>query len=76
MDVIPAIDLLGGRCVRLLQGDYEKSQVFGDDPAAVARDWAAQGASRIHLVDLDGAKEGKPENWQAITEIVKAVDEQ
>ena len=74
MDVIPAIDLLGGRCVRLFQGDYEQSQVFDDDPAAVARRWADQGATRIHLVDLDGAKAGKPENWQAITEIVKAVD--
>lgn len=74
MDVIPAIDLLGGRCVRLLQGDYEKSQVFDDDPVAVARRWAEQGAARIHLVDLDGAKEGNPENWEAITEIVKAVD--
>ncbi|EKV00340.1 1-(5-phosphoribosyl)-5-((5-phosphoribosylamino)methylideneamino) imidazole-4-carboxamide isomerase [Leptolyngbya sp. PCC 7375] len=74
MDVIPAIDLLGGRCVRLFQGDYDQSQVFGDDPVAVARRWAEQGASRIHLVDLDGAKAGKPENWQAITEIVQAVD--
>ncbi|MEM9265056.1 MAG: 1-(5-phosphoribosyl)-5-[(5-phosphoribosylamino)methylideneamino]imidazole-4-carboxamide isomerase [Cyanobacteria bacterium P01_F01_bin.13] len=74
MDVIPAIDLLGGRCVRLFQGDYEQSQVFDDDPVDVANRWAKQGASRIHLVDLDGAKAGKPENWQAIGEIVKAVD--
>ena len=74
MDVIPAIDLLGGRCVRLFQGDYEQSQVFDDDPVAVARRWAEQGAARIHLVDLDGAKAGKPENWQAIGEIVKAID--
>lgn len=74
MDVIPAIDLLGGRCVRLFQGDYEQSQVFDDDPVAVARRWAEQGATRIHLVDLDGAKAGKPENWQAITNIVQAVD--
>ncbi|MEO0349525.1 MAG: 1-(5-phosphoribosyl)-5-[(5-phosphoribosylamino)methylideneamino]imidazole-4-carboxamide isomerase [Cyanobacteria bacterium P01_A01_bin.15] len=74
MDVIPAIDLLGGRCVRLFQGDYEQSQVFDDDPVAVARRWADAGASRIHLVDLDGAKAGQPENWQAIAEIVRAVD--
>ena len=74
MDVIPAIDLLGGRCVRLFQGDYEQSQVFDNDPVAVASRWAEQGATRIHLVDLDGAKAGKPENWQAIGEIVKAVD--
>lgn len=74
MDVIPAIDLLGGRCVRLFQGDYDQSQVFDDDPVAVACRWAEQGATRIHLVDLDGAKAGRPENWQAITEIVKAID--
>ncbi|MEM9804211.1 MAG: 1-(5-phosphoribosyl)-5-[(5-phosphoribosylamino)methylideneamino]imidazole-4-carboxamide isomerase [Cyanobacteria bacterium P01_D01_bin.56] len=74
MDVIPAIDLLGGRCVRLFQGDYEQSQVFDDDPVAVAQRWATQGATRIHLVDLDGAKAGKPENWQAIRNIVQAVD--
>ncbi|MGD1853707.1 MAG: 1-(5-phosphoribosyl)-5-[(5-phosphoribosylamino)methylideneamino]imidazole-4-carboxamide isomerase [Leptolyngbyaceae cyanobacterium] len=74
MDVIPAIDLLGGRCVRLFQGDYEQSQVFDDDPVAVARRWAEQGATRIHLVDLDGAKAGQPENWQAIAQIVGAID--
>ncbi|MBT9312518.1 1-(5-phosphoribosyl)-5-[(5-phosphoribosylamino)methylideneamino]imidazole-4-carboxamide isomerase [Leptothoe kymatousa] len=74
MDVIPAIDLLGGRCVRLFQGDYEQSQVFDDDPVAVAQRWADQGATRIHLVDLDGAKAGKPENWQAISTIVQTVD--
>ena len=74
MDVIPAIDLLGGRCVRLFQGDYEQSQVFDTDPVAVARRWAQEGATRIHLVDLDGAKAGKPENWQAIAAIAKAVN--
>ncbi|MEL6604265.1 MAG: 1-(5-phosphoribosyl)-5-[(5-phosphoribosylamino)methylideneamino]imidazole-4-carboxamide isomerase [Cyanobacteria bacterium J06614_10] len=74
MDVIPAIDLLEGRCVRLFQGDYAQSQVFNDDPVAVARQWAAEGATRLHLVDLDGAKAGKPENWQAIRAIAQAVD--
>ncbi|NEP15934.1 MAG: 1-(5-phosphoribosyl)-5-[(5-phosphoribosylamino)methylideneamino]imidazole-4-carboxamide isomerase [Leptolyngbya sp. SIO4C1] len=74
MDVIPAIDLLEGRCVRLYQGDYAQSQVFDQDPTAVARRWAAEGATRLHLVDLDGAKAGKPENWQAIQAIVEAVD--
>lgn len=74
MDVIPAIDLLGGRCVRLFQGDYEQSQVFNDSPVEVARQWEAQGATRLHLVDLDGAKAGKPENWEAIKAIVDAVD--
>ncbi len=73
MDVIPAIDLLGGRCVRLFQGDYEQSQVFNDSPVEVAKRWEAEGATRLHLVDLDGAKAGKPENWQAIRAIVEAV---
>ena len=58
MDVIPAIDLLDGRCVRLYQGDYAQSQVFAADPVAVAQRWQAQGASWLHLVDLDGAKTG------------------
>ncbi|NJM97931.1 MAG: 1-(5-phosphoribosyl)-5-[(5-phosphoribosylamino)methylideneamino]imidazole-4-carboxamide isomerase [Phormidesmis sp. RL_2_1] len=74
MDVIPAIDLLEGRCVRLFQGDYAQSQVFSDNPVAVARQWEAEGATRLHLVDLDGAKAGKPENWQAISAIAQAVD--
>lgn len=74
MDVIPAIDLLEGRCVRLYQGDYQQSQVFNEDPVAVAHQWAQDGASRLHLVDLDGAKVGRPENWKAIKAIVDAVD--
>lgn len=73
MDVIPAIDLLGGRCVRLFQGDYDQSQVYNENPVEVARQWEAEGASRLHLVDLDGAKEGKPENWAAISAIAKAI---
>ena len=73
MEVIPAIDLLDGRCVRLYQGDYDQSQVFDDNPVAVARQWEDQGATRLHLVDLDGAKSGKPENGQAIAAIVRAV---
>jgi phosphoribosylformimino-5-aminoimidazole carboxamide ribotide isomerase len=74
MEVIPAIDLLEGRCVRLFQGDYAQSEVFGDDPVAVARQWAAQGATRLHLVDLDGAKTGQPVNYEAIGQIVAALD--
>jgi phosphoribosylformimino-5-aminoimidazole carboxamide ribotide isomerase len=73
MDVIPAIDLLEGRCVRLFQGDYEQSQIFNENPVEVARQWEAEGATRLHLVDLDGAKAGKPENWQAIAAIAQAV---
>lgn len=74
MEIIPAIDLLGGRCVRLYQGDYERSQVFDENPVAVARQWADQGATRLHLVDLDGAKAGHPVNGEAIAAIVRAVD--
>ena len=58
MQVIPAIDLRAGQCVRLRQGDYDQETVFGEDPAAMAAHWEAEGASRIHLVDLDGAKDG------------------
>ncbi|MEA5452708.1 1-(5-phosphoribosyl)-5-[(5-phosphoribosylamino)methylideneamino]imidazole-4-carboxamide isomerase [Leptolyngbya sp. CCNP1308] len=74
MEVIPAIDLIEGRCVRLYQGDYAQTEVFNDNPVEVARQWVDQGATRLHLVDLDGAKSGKPENWQAIAAIAKAVD--
>ncbi|MCU0525290.1 MAG: 1-(5-phosphoribosyl)-5-[(5-phosphoribosylamino)methylideneamino]imidazole-4-carboxamide isomerase [Elainella sp. Prado103] len=74
MEVIPAIDLLEGRCVRLYQGDYARSEVFDENPVAVARQWVEQGATRLHLVDLDGAKAGHPVNQQAIEAIVRAVD--
>lgn len=74
MEILPAIDLLDGRCVRLYQGDYQQSQVFHENPVEVARQWANQGASRLHLVDLDGAKAGKPINLGAIEAIVRAVD--
>ncbi|MBW4538144.1 MAG: 1-(5-phosphoribosyl)-5-[(5-phosphoribosylamino)methylideneamino]imidazole-4-carboxamide isomerase [Myxacorys chilensis ATA2-1-KO14] len=74
MDVIPAIDLLDSKCVRLYQGDYNQSQVFHDDPVAVARQWVEDGATRLHLVDLDGAKVGRPVNLDAIRAIVQAVD--
>ena len=56
MQIIPAIDLRGGRCVRLYQGDYGRETVFGDDPADAATRWVAAGASRLHVVDLDGAR--------------------
>lgn len=73
MEIIPAIDLLDGRCVRLYQGDYEQSQVFSENPVEVARQWMEQGATRIHVVDLDGAKQGKTVNQQAIEAIVRSV---
>ncbi len=74
MQVIPAIDLRGGHCVRLRQGDYSQETVFGDDPAAMAAHWASEGAGRIHLVDLDGAREGRPVNVDAVREILRAVN--
>ena len=73
MQIIPAIDLRGGRCVRLRQGDYGQETVFGDDPAAMAAKWEAEGASRIHLVDLDGAKDGRPVNGDAVRAILARV---
>jgi phosphoribosylformimino-5-aminoimidazole carboxamide ribotide isomerase len=73
MDIFPAIDLLDGKCVRLFQGDYDKSQVFGENPAAMAQSWLEQGANKLHLVDLDGAKAGKPVNVSAIASIVEMV---
>ena len=69
MDVIPAIDLKGGRCVRLYQGDYDREQVFADDPVAVALEWQRQGARRLHIVDLEGARDGLPANLEAVEAI-------
>jgi len=73
MEIIPAIDLLEGRCVRLYQGDYARSQVFNDNPIEVAHQWVEQGATRLHVVDLDGAKQGHPVNTKTIAAIVQAV---
>lgn len=73
MQIWPAIDLRGGKCVRLQQGDYGRETVFGEDPAAMARHWVEQGAECLHLVDLDGAKLGRPGNLDSIRAIVKAV---
>ena len=72
MIIYPAIDLLGGRCVRLVQGDYARETVFAADPTQPARAWVAQGADRLHLVDLDGAKAGHPVNGDAVRRIVEA----
>jgi phosphoribosylformimino-5-aminoimidazole carboxamide ribotide isomerase len=73
MELIPAIDLKDGRCVRLFQGDFAQATVYGDDPAAMARRWAEQGATRLHVVDLDGARTGRPANTTAIQAIVQAL---
>ena len=74
MIVIPAIDIKNGRCVRLEQGRMDRETVFSDDPAAMARQWADQGAALIHLVDLDGAVSKAPMNRAVIAAIVEAVD--
>ena len=74
MEVWPAIDLRGGCCVRLRQGDYAQETVFGEDPAAMARHWVEGGADCLHLVDLDGAKQGKPGNMESIRSILASVD--
>ncbi|MGM9585489.1 MAG: 1-(5-phosphoribosyl)-5-[(5-phosphoribosylamino)methylideneamino]imidazole-4-carboxamide isomerase [Faecousia sp.] len=71
MYIYPAIDLFGGKAVRLLQGDYAKMTVYSDDPVSVAKDFAAAGCSHIHLVDLEGAKLGKPANLGVIAKIVE-----
>jgi len=73
MQIIPAIDLLGGSCVRLHQGDYDKVTRFSDDPVAQAVQWQVQGAQRLHLVDLDGARSGEPANDGAIRAITSAL---
>ena len=73
MQLIPAIDLKDGHCVRLKQGDMEQSTIFSEDPAAMAQSWFDKGARRLHLVDLNGAFAGKPQNFAAIKSILKAV---
>jgi phosphoribosylformimino-5-aminoimidazole carboxamide ribotide isomerase len=73
MQLIPAIDLKDGHCVRLKQGDMLQSTVFSEDPAAMAQSWFDKGARRLHLVDLNGAFAGKPQNFAAIKSILKAV---
>lgn len=71
MYIYPAIDLYGGKAVRLFKGDYDQMTVYSDDPVSVAKDFAAAGASHIHLVDLEGAKIGKPANLDTIRAIVE-----
>lgn len=74
MQVWPAIDLRGGKCVRLRQGDYQQETVYADDPAAVARQFVAQGAQHLHVVDLEGAREGLPVNLPGVQAILEAID--
>lgn len=72
MEILPAIDLRGGKCVRLRQGDYAQETIFGDDPTEIARRWVAEGTRWLHLVDLDGAKAGRPVNHEVVRRIVQA----
>ena len=74
VEIWPAIDLRGGKCVRLRQGDYAQETVFGDDPAAIARQWFDQGGQYLHLVDLDAAKDGSSANLASVRAIVEAID--
>ena len=74
MEIIPAIDIRGGKCVRLYQGDYARETVFSDDPVRVAVRWAALGARRIHVVDLDGARDGRQTNVAIVRSIVRAAE--
>jgi phosphoribosylformimino-5-aminoimidazole carboxamide ribotide isomerase len=73
MRLLPAIDIQGGRCVRLRRGDFADETVFGDDPVAMAKLWVAEGARFLHVVDLDGAREGEPRNFDIIRAIADVV---
>lgn len=72
VEIIPAIDIRGGRCVRLDQGDYDRETVFADDPVEVAQRWEKAGAKRLHVVDLDGARDGQPQNEDVIRRVIEA----
>lgn len=74
MIIFPAIDIRGGKCVRLLKGDFAKETVFSDKPEEMAKKWQAQGAEFLHLVDLDGALAGKSQNLATVEKILAAVD--
>ena len=69
IDVLPAIDIRGGRCVRLVQGDYDRETVFDDDPTSAAQRWIDAGATMLHVIDLDGAREGRAVNAEAVEQI-------
>ena len=76
MQIIPAIDIKDGHCVRLRQGDMQAATVFSEDPAAIARHWLEMGAQRLHIVDLNGAVAGKPKNELAIREVVSVIGDE
>lgn len=70
-EAIPAVDIKGGKCVRLYRGEQDRQTVFSDDPLEAARSWEAQGASLVHVVDLDGAFEGRPVNGEVIKDVMR-----
>jgi len=74
VEIIPAIDMMDGKCVRLVQGRFDQQTVFADDPAEMARQWVDQGATRLHLVDLNGSRVGAPQETATIKRIISAVD--
>jgi len=74
MEIIPAIDIRDGKCVRLYQGDYNQETVFNENPVTAALTWYSQGARWLHVVDLDGAATGEPRNMQVVEEIIKESD--
>ena len=69
MDIIPAIDIIDGKCVRLTQGDYNQKKIYNEDPLEVAREFEDAGLRRLHLVDLDGAKAGAVKNWKVLEKL-------
>jgi phosphoribosylformimino-5-aminoimidazole carboxamide ribotide isomerase len=73
MEIIPAIDIRGGKCVRLLQGKYSEETVYGDDPVSMAQKFENEGATRLHVVDLDGARDGAPTNLPIIARIASTL---
>ncbi len=74
MQIIPAVDIRDGKCVRLLQGDFEKETIFCEDPIQMAVKWQSLGAERLHVVDLDGAKTGVTQNLNVVAEIARTLD--
>ena len=73
MEIVPAIDMMDGKCVRLVQGKFDESTVFGDDPAEMAKRWEHEGARRLHLVDLNGSRLGAPQEIESVKRIVASV---
>jgi len=69
MEIIPAIDIMSGKCVRLERGDYKTKKIYSSNPLKVALDFQNAGIKKLHIVDLDGAKEGKVKNWKTIEKL-------